>query len=104
MAPALGPAFTPDSLKAIDRPVMIVAGAADHVVPVDANAKYFAAMIPHAALTIFPGGVDHYTFVDQCTPFGRDAQPMLCIDKPGVDREAVHDATVALAAKFFGGH
>ncbi|MGA8610892.1 MAG: alpha/beta fold hydrolase [Xanthobacteraceae bacterium] len=103
MAPALGPAFTPDSLKTIDRPVMIVAGAADHVVPVDANAKYLAATIPHAALTIFSGGVDHYTFLDQCTPVGRDTRPMLCVDKPGVDREAVHDATVALAAKFFGG-
>ena len=103
MAPALGPAFTPDSLKTIDRPVMIVAGAADHVVPVDANAKYLAATIPHAALTIFSGGVDHYTFFDECTPVGRDTRPMLCVDKPGVDREAVHDATVALAAKFFGG-
>ncbi len=104
MAPALGPAFAPASLKTIAIPVAIVAGAQDSIVPVEANAKYDAAQIPHAALTIFPGDVDHYVFVDECTAEGRSTLPQICIDRPGVDRAAIHDATIDLAAKFFAGH
>jgi predicted dienelactone hydrolase len=101
MAPALGPAFAPASLYKITIPVAIVAGAGDSIVPVDANAKYFAAQVPHAALTLFPGGVDHYTFLDECTPEGVSAVPQLCADRPGVDRAAIHKQTIDLAAKFF---
>lgn len=101
MAPALGPAFTPAMLKAIAIPVAIVAGADDSIVPVDANAKYYAAQIPRAALTLLPGGVDHYTFLDECTPEGVSAVPQLCADRPDVDRAAVHNQAIDLAAKFF---
>jgi predicted dienelactone hydrolase len=101
MAPALGPAFAPASLKTIAIPVAIVAGAQDSIVPVDANAKYDAAQIPHAALTIFPGEVDHYVFVDECTEVGRSSLPLLCVDRPAVDRAAIHDEAIELAAKFF---
>jgi predicted dienelactone hydrolase len=104
MAPALGPAFAPASLKTIAIPVAVVAGAQDSIVPVDANAKYDAAQIPHAALTIFPGDVDHYVFVDECTAEGRSTLPLICVDRPGVDRAAIHDQTIDLAAKFFAGH
>ena len=104
MAPSLGPAVTADSLGKIKIPTVIVAGEADSVVPVDANAKYYAGKIPHAELTIFPGGVDHYTFLDVCTAEGRSALPALCVDRPGVDRAAIHDAVANLAAKFFGVH
>jgi predicted dienelactone hydrolase len=104
MAPALGPAFAPASLKTIAIPIAIVAGAQDSIVPVDANAKYDAAQIPHAALTIFPGEVDHYVFVDECTEVGRSSLPLLCVDRPGVDRAAIHDEAIDLAAKFFATH
>jgi predicted dienelactone hydrolase len=104
MAPALGPAFAPASLKTIAIPVAIVAGAQDSIVPVDANAKYDAAQIPYAALTIFPGKVDHYVFVDECTEVGRSSLPLLCVDRPGVDRAAIHDEAIDLAAKFFASH
>jgi len=104
IAPAIGPAVTPKSLAAITIPVAIAAGESDSIAPVDANAKYYASKIPHVELTIFPGGVDHYTFLDQCTAAGRDTKPLLCVDRPGVDREHVHDATIDLAAKFFGSH
>jgi predicted dienelactone hydrolase len=104
MAPAVGPAVTTKSLAAIALPVDIVAGEQDSVVPIDANAKSYAAKIPHAELTIFPGGVDHYTFLDVCTDAGRSAMPQYCVDRTGVDREATHNATVELAAKFFAAH
>jgi predicted dienelactone hydrolase len=104
MAPALGPAFIPASLITIDVPVAIVAGAADSIVPVDANAKHDAARIPYVALTVFPGNVDHYVFIDECTPDGRSAMPSLCVDKPDVDRSAIHDRTTTLALDFFAPH
>ena len=104
MAPALGPAFAPASLKTIAIPVAIVAGAQDSIVPVDANARYDAAQIPHAALTIFPGEVDHYVFVDECTEAGRSSLPLLCVDRPGVDRAAIYNEAIDLAVKFFASH
>jgi predicted dienelactone hydrolase len=83
---------------------MLTAGASDSVVPIDANAKYYAGKIPHAELTIFPGGVDHYTFLDTCTQAGRETLPFPCTDRPGVDRAQLHKATVDLAARFFNSH
>jgi predicted dienelactone hydrolase len=103
IAPAIGPAVTPTSLAAITIPVAIVAGAADSIAPVEANAKYYASQIPHAELTIIPG-VDHYTFLDECTASGRNVVAALCTDPPDVDRRQVHDATATLAATFFGAH
>jgi predicted dienelactone hydrolase len=103
MAPAVGGAVTPESLGAIAIPVSIVDGVADSITPIEANAKYYATKIPHMELTIFPGGVEHYTFLDVCTDAGRAALPQLCIDRPGVDRQALHDATIEIAAKFFAG-
>jgi len=101
MAPALGPAFRPASLAKIAIPVMIVAGQSDANVPIASSAKYFAANIPGAKLTIFPSNVAHYVFLDACTEAGRKAQPLLCTDGEGVDRDAVHAKTAALAVEFF---
>jgi predicted dienelactone hydrolase len=101
MAPALGPAFHPASLEKIAVPVMIVAGQADTNVPIASSAKYFAANIPGAKLTIFPGNVAHYVFLDSCTEDGRKTRPLLCTDGAGVDRDAIHAKTAALAVEFF---
>jgi predicted dienelactone hydrolase len=94
MAPGRGPAsaFLPESLERIDIPVAIVAGAANA-----SGARFYAARIPHAELTIFPGDVGHYVFM----PRGCVAFPALCIDAPGVDRDAIHVQTSELAKAFF---
>jgi predicted dienelactone hydrolase len=102
MAPALGPAFRPASLARIAIPVRIVAGEADMNVPVASGAKYFTANIPGAKLTIFPGQVAHYVFLDSCSEAGRRTKPLLCTDGEGVDRDAIHASTVAIAMEFFG--
>jgi predicted dienelactone hydrolase len=100
MAPGLGPAFTASSLERISIPVQIVAGESDQNVPIDLNAKYFAAKIPGAKLHIFPGEVAHYVFLDSCSEIGRKSVPM-CIDAQGVDRDAIHADTVRRALQFF---
>jgi predicted dienelactone hydrolase len=102
IAPGLAQVMTSESLAAITLPVAIVAGSADTIVPPEFNARIYAAKIPGAALTIFPGAVGHYTFLAPCTATGRDALPRLCIDAAGIERGAIHASTIARAADFFG--
>lgn len=101
IAPALGPAFPAAGLKKITIPVQIVAGAEDDNVPIASSAKYFAANIPGSALVLLAGGVRHYEFLGSCTAVGRQTLPLLCTDNPGVDRDAIHEKTAAMAVKFF---
>jgi predicted dienelactone hydrolase len=100
IAPALGPAFIPDSLRRITTPVAIVAGSDDSIVPVRSNAQLMANLVPRANLTLLPG-VGHYTFLAACTEHGRRARPELCTDARAVEREAVHQRTAGIAARFF---
>src|SRR5580692_2874148 len=100
MAPALGPAFDPASLAKISVPTQIVAGAVDTTVPPDSSAKFFAARIPGAQLTIYQA-VGHYTFLATCAELGDRTQPRLCIDQAGVLRDEIHAQTAAIATKFF---
>jgi predicted dienelactone hydrolase len=102
IAPALGPAFAPETLEKISVPVEIVAGAADPIVPVSSSASYLANNIPHAQLTLYPGGVGHYTFLGTCTAHGKAVLPSaLCHDASGVDRAAIHEETAQKAVDFF---
>jgi predicted dienelactone hydrolase len=101
MAPALGPAFRPASLKKISIPVAIVAGTADTNVPIASSAQFFAREIPGAKLTQLTG-VTHYVFLFTCGDAGKKARPVMCTDPPGVDRDAVHAKTAGLALEFFG--
>jgi predicted dienelactone hydrolase len=104
MAPALGPAFLPDSLAHIDIPVDIVAGAADEIVPVRSSAQFLAATIPHTELTILPAPVGHYVFIGACLKAGRETLTRACNDAAGVDRDAILAETARLAEKFFAAH
>ncbi|HUB02093.1 MAG TPA: alpha/beta fold hydrolase [Terriglobales bacterium] len=101
IAPAVAAAFTPESLHKISIPVEIVAGAADKIAPPAENAQFFAANIRDAKLTILPGGVAHYTFLDVGTDAGKKQFPQLFVDNPGVDRESIHKQVAELAADFF---
>jgi predicted dienelactone hydrolase len=101
IAPALGPAFPPEGLKKIAIPVEIVAGIEDDNVPIASSAKYFAAHIPGSKLVLLQSGVQHYQFLGSCTAAGRQSLPLLCTDKPGVNRDAIHETTASMAVKFF---
>ncbi|HEY6290928.1 MAG TPA: hypothetical protein VI455_05105 [Terriglobia bacterium] len=101
MALALRPTFTAASLEKITIPAEIVAGASDENAPIGSSAKYFAAHIPGAKLTILPGAVGHYVFLNACTDEARRTLPILCTDAPGVDREAIHAQAAGMALSFF---
>jgi predicted dienelactone hydrolase len=55
MAPALGPAFSLQSLKEISVPVQIVAGTADTNVPVPSNARIWRPISPMPSSRLFLG-------------------------------------------------
>jgi hypothetical protein len=69
-------------------------------VPVRANAQRLAQFTRGVTLTLLPGA-GHDTFLATCADAGRRAQPHLCIDAPGVDREDIYSRTIDLAAQFF---
>jgi len=101
VAPGNGQLFSPETLGRISIPVEIVAGLNDTIVSPDDNARYFAAHIPHAKLRMYPGGVGHYTFLDNCSEIGKKDNPELCVDKPGVQRDVIHSETSREAIEFF---
>ncbi|MFZ3262660.1 MAG: alpha/beta fold hydrolase [Terriglobales bacterium] len=101
VAPAVAGAFTPESLQKISIPVEIVAGAADPIAPPAENAQFYAANIKGSKLTILPGGVAHYTFLDVGTEAGKKQLPEFFVDNAGVDREAVHNRVAEMAVEFF---
>ncbi|HKN74295.1 MAG TPA: hypothetical protein VJW94_03890 [Candidatus Acidoferrum sp.] len=100
MAPAIGPAFSPDSLAKISIPTQIIAGSVDSVVPIETSAKFFAAKIPGAQLSILQA-VGHYTFLATCAELGNRTKPQLCIDQAGVLRDEIHAQATTLAYHFF---
>lgn len=91
LAPALVQAFTPDSLAAIDRPVLIIAGGEDHSAPPATNAQPLARLIPGAQEHVL-GGVDHHAFLDPCTAHGRRWVPV-CRGREQQVIDELHEVT-----------
>lgn len=77
------------------------AGREDDNVPIASGAEYFAAHIAGSKLVLLRGGVQHYQFLGSCTAAGRQSLPLLCTDRPGVNRDAIHEKTRAMAVQFF---
>lgn len=101
ISPAVGQAFPAGSFRGVKIPVGLVVGASDPIAPAPVNAAMEQREIPGTQLTILPGGVAHYTFLDTCTAAGKAAIPVYCADEPGVDRDTVHAQVVEMAERFF---
>jgi predicted dienelactone hydrolase len=101
VAPAVGQAFRADAFREVSIPVAMVVGAADPIAPPAVNAAKFKKLMPQSELTILPGGVGHYTFLDTCTDAGKAKLGVYCADAVGVDRDKVHAIVSGLAVKFF---
>jgi predicted dienelactone hydrolase len=100
MAPAVGPAFTEATLRAIKTPVFIVTAKEDGVTPPRTNSLRFARFIPDARLLTVPGNANHFTFGSDCTDEGRRALES-CRDGAGPDRPQVHELIAERVLKFF---
>lgn len=97
IAPGLVPVFAPDSLAAIDAPVLILHGAQDRVVPPDAS-QTLAQALPNETLTILPD-VGHNDFLGLCGAAARLRYAPLCLGDGG--RPGTHVAAAAAAIAFF---
>ena len=100
LAPALGMAFTKESLAAIEIPVHIVVGEADKIAPAATNAQVIADSIPGTKYTLLKGGPGHYVFLNQCTSRGIRYVP-ICKDNEGVERAKVHMAASEIVNHHF---
>ncbi len=100
IAPALGEAFDASSFADVEIPVALAAGVNDTTAPPATNVQRIAGFLPQASLLMLPGA-SHYTFIDVCLPAGAQRLPSVCKDGPGVNREAVHEATAARVLTFF---
>lgn len=54
-----------------------------------------------AVLPVLPGRVGHEIFVNECSEDGTLEFPESCVDAPGVDRAALHQAIGDAALRFF---
>lgn len=99
IAPALAQAITDDSLLKISAPVLVIAGDADAVAPVETNASRFAKKIRTSQYQLI-AGAQHYSFLDACSP-KKSKRVAVCTDLPGFSRPAAHDEVATLAARFF---
>jgi predicted dienelactone hydrolase len=87
-----------DSLASITTPTRIVVGGSDFVAPV---ASWLHERMSASVLDRLAAEVGHYVFLPEATETGRLAEPVCCVDAPGVDRKSVHDHVAALAGELF---
>ncbi|KTQ97527.1 hypothetical protein NS365_18350 [Aureimonas ureilytica] len=92
-------AFAPNSLVGISVPVTLMAGEADLEAPMDACARWLHERLPNSQLHSLGRDVGHYTLLSIGTENGRDLEPDICIDAPGIDRQEVHRQAIEIALK-----
>lgn len=101
--PALGHATTAQSLRAMAIPVLIIGSTQNDFLPYERHAGYYAATIPAAQSLIFDQGEGHFVYLDRCKHAYQAMGVALCTDRPGVDRNQVHQKAAALMLKFIRG-
>ena len=104
MNPALGMAFTKESLCDVNVPVHVVVCEGDTEVPAKTNGCRFADLVAGAGISILEGPADHYVFLCESTEAGRRLEPTICVDPPGVERRAIHDQVAEATREFFDKH
>jgi predicted dienelactone hydrolase len=89
--PALGPGHTDGSLADMAVPVCVVGAVRNDFLPFEQHAARYAASIPGARLVKLDGGEGHFVFLDSATSDSASSGVPLYRDRPGVDRDAVHE-------------
>ena len=97
-------AFLTDSLSDIDYPTMIIAGEADIEAPFEHCAAWLKNQNNKFHLRSLGEHVGHYVFIAECTELGRELEPEICIDLPGVNRAKIHDEVAAIVHEFLASH
>ena len=99
LAPALGQAFTENSLSDIAIPYLSIVGDLDQVAPAATNGDRLVRHIPDAQSEhIF--GSNHYSFLNRCNRRGERYVPICKDAASGKPRTAAHQETIQLILEF----
>lgn len=94
--------FSPSSLEKIDRPIAIVSGENDAILPIEKNALMLGETIPSATVHIFEGEAGHPIFLNCPTDLGKkELAEEITLDPPSVDRHHIHQEASSLATQLF---
>lgn len=99
--PALGMAFTDDSLAAIQIPIQMWQASDDQILPAPFNAEPIRDRLGRPPEYHLVANAGHYDFLPPCTPDMRVAIPTLCHSNPGFDRAAFHQSFNREVVRFF---
>lgn len=95
MSPAIGQGFSPESLKRVSTPMLIIGAAADQIAPIATNAGYYADHLRKVQSKILPAPAGHYVFLNTCSTIGKDNLPTyVCQDPTGIDRNQLHQEVI----------
>lgn len=100
LAPA-GLMFGRAELARVQAPVMLYAGSADRLLPLEHNAAALARKLPGSTEYRLVDGAGHFVFLSPCSTDQSALMPDICQDAAGVDRQRVHRQLNAEAARFF---
>jgi predicted dienelactone hydrolase len=88
--PAAGPGFSVASLAQVRTPVLVVGSENNDFLPFEHHAAHYAALLPNASLVTLRDGEGHFVYLNACSADIVVNGVPLCVDREGVDREAVH--------------
>lgn len=89
-APALGYAFGREGLKNVRIPIQLWRAEDDHLLPNPYYAEAVRADLPQPPEFHLARNADHFDFLAPCTDILRHVAPVICVSRPGFDREAFH--------------
>lgn len=102
MSPAVGQGFpTKQNFSRVTIPTYIVTVGGDEIAPPKTNAAHYAKLIQRAEYTVIDEQAGHYVFLNEAKENLKNEAPIFFLDRPSVDRHAVHEKTLTLASTHF---
>jgi predicted dienelactone hydrolase len=99
--PALGMAFTDESLAAVRIPIQLWQASDDEILPAPFNAEPIRDRLGRPPEYHLVADAMHFDFLPPCAPEMATQVPMLCRSKPGFDRAAFHETFNKEVVRFF---
>ena len=100
-APAFDFTFDRSGLSTVNIPVQLWRGAKDRHQPDPWYETYLNTVLPRGADYRVVPDAGHYAFLPPCPKTLAEANPDICVDEPGFDRQAFHNQLNAELVKFF---
>jgi predicted dienelactone hydrolase len=98
--PAAGPGHSVEALARVHVPVLIIGSRDNDFLPFEHHAGRYSAHLPNASLVTLEGDEGHFVYLNTCASDLVSNGVPLCVDRPGVDRAAVHARVAPLVLTF----